>query len=187
MGFILGLDDIPKHGLCLDFSDSACEFSLAGEDYTPAFSVVSPCKVNLTISKNETEVSLSGAIHASVMLECCRCLKFFPYNMNDCFKVTLVPLWEDEVRFKEGQGAKLEREDLNVRYYDGVAVDLCEIVRDEFLLSLPSNPSCTSECYGLCPICGVDLNEVSCECRAGRILDSRFEILKKFVVEKDRD
>ncbi len=43
-------------------------------------------------------------------------------------------------------------------------VDISEDVRSEMLLELPMNLLCSSECKGLCPHCGADLNQGECGC-----------------------
>jgi DUF177 domain-containing protein len=44
-------------------------------------------------------------------------------------------------------------------------LDLSELVRDAVLLDLPLAPLCREGCRGLCPVCGADRNETSCDCR----------------------
>lgn len=43
-------------------------------------------------------------------------------------------------------------------------IDLAAMVRESVLLELPDGPVCRPDCAGLCPTCGVDLNEGSCGC-----------------------
>lgn len=43
-------------------------------------------------------------------------------------------------------------------------VDLEPLARDAVLLELPLAPLCREECLGLCPACGVDLNQGVCGC-----------------------
>ena len=47
----------------------------------------------------------------------------------------------------------------------GDFVDLLPLVHDAVLLELPIAPLCRPECAGLCPTCGIDRNEATCECR----------------------
>jgi uncharacterized protein len=44
------------------------------------------------------------------------------------------------------------------------AVDLTELARDAVLLELPLVPLCVEDCAGLCPTCGVNLNDTACDC-----------------------
>jgi uncharacterized protein len=45
-------------------------------------------------------------------------------------------------------------------------LDLAPMIRDALALELPLTPLCTPDCRGLCPQCGTDLNERSCDCVA---------------------
>ena len=44
--------------------------------------------------------------------------------------------------------------------------DLAPLVHDAIFLDLPLAPLCRDDCRGLCPQCGIDRNEASCDCRA---------------------
>ena len=48
----------------------------------------------------------------------------------------------------------------------GDQLDLLPMVRELALLDAPESPLCRPDCAGLCPICGIDLNEGSCTCEA---------------------
>jgi len=45
-------------------------------------------------------------------------------------------------------------------------IDLAPMVHDAILLDLPLAPLCREDCAGLCPYCGIDRNEGSCDCAA---------------------
>lgn len=42
-------------------------------------------------------------------------------------------------------------------------INLAPLTRDYLLLELPIKPICRPECRGLCPVCGMNLNETVCE------------------------
>ena len=44
-------------------------------------------------------------------------------------------------------------------------LDLREAIRQNLLLALPMQPLCKETCAGLCPQCGKNLNEGSCNCQ----------------------
>ena len=48
----------------------------------------------------------------------------------------------------------------------GDQLDLMPMVRELVLLDAPEAPLCRPDCAGLCPVCGVDLNETTCACEA---------------------
>jgi uncharacterized protein len=50
------------------------------------------------------------------------------------------------------------------RQLTGAVVDLTELVRDSVLLELPLAPLCRADCAGLCPSCGANHNETTCDC-----------------------
>ena len=70
-----------------------------------------------------------------------------------------------EIEFTEliarGTSSKLADEDL-LRVTNEGFIDLGPLVHDELCLSLPADPLCRSDCLGLCPTCGADLNVSPC-------------------------
>jgi uncharacterized protein len=48
--------------------------------------------------------------------------------------------------------------------FDGDAVDLGPMVRENLLVELPLAPVCRPDCAGLCPACGADRNTDPCSC-----------------------
>ena len=60
----------------------------------------------------------------------------------------------------------------------GDVVDISSIVREELLLALPEYSVCRPDCRGLCPRCGIDLNQSTCECGSAEP-DPRWEKLRK--------
>ncbi len=64
---------------------------------------------------------------------------------------------------------------------DGDFIDLEAMVHDSVLLELPIAPLCRAECQGLCPICGIDRNESSCDCAPER--DNRWATLDALRIE----
>ncbi len=43
-------------------------------------------------------------------------------------------------------------------------LDMEEAVRQYWMAGLPMQPLCRPDCHGLCPRCGLDLNEDTCSC-----------------------
>ncbi len=64
-------------------------------------------------------------------------------------------------------------------------VDLAPLVHDAVFLELPLAPTCRADCQGLCPYCGIDRNEASCDCRAPS--DSRWATLDGLRFADDSD
>jgi uncharacterized protein len=72
----------------------------------------------------------------------------------------------------------LREEDLNLAVFDGEAIELDDLVREEILLAVPAHVLCRHECQGLCPVCGIDRNQGSCQCETTET-DSRWQGLKE--------
>ena len=106
----------------------------------------------------------TGRIEAPLTAECTRCLKpidpdwtvnatlFFPYE---------APGADDgrgtgEVEIIAGED---EAEDVYPLSSDGAFADMESPLRDTLVEALPLQPLCKEDCLGLCPQCGVDLNE----------------------------
>lgn len=58
----------------------------------------------------------------------------------------------------------------------GEQLDLVPAVREALVLDLPTAPLCRSDCAGLCPTCGADLNEGPCGCPPPEV-DDRWQAL----------
>lgn len=54
-------------------------------------------------------------------------------------------------------------------------LNLADLALEDIYLSLPSKLLCKDDCKGLCPQCGTNLNEASCNCK--KEVDPRLEAL----------
>ena len=57
-------------------------------------------------------------------------------------------------------------------------IDMADDVRQTVLLSVPLKNVCRDECRGLCPLCGRNLNEGTCDCKETPV-DGRWDKLKE--------
>ena len=73
---------------------------------------------------------------------------------------------------------ELTEEDLNLSVFDGEAIELDDLVREEILLETPGHVLCGENCKGLCPVCGIDRNLGNCQCDTSEV-DSRWQKLKE--------
>jgi len=68
-------------------------------------------------------------------------------------------------------------EDFDSAYLTGDELDLETWSRDAVAEALPAVILCREDCAGLCPTCGIDRNEASCDC-ADAPTDSRWDALR---------
>ena len=132
-----------------------------------------PVQVQGRIIQANDEVQVTGRLQANVETFCDRCARAVPMALESVFDEVYVTL-ED---YQQSRAEDLQKDDLRVSVYDGVALDLDEIVREEILLAVPGQVLCRADCRGLCLHCGADLNTTPCRC-AETETDPRWAALK---------
>lgn len=145
------------------------EFSLEDEDAQLASNV----RVSGHVSRKRGEVSLRGSIDTAVELRCDRCLAPVAQPVKIDFKAEL---GTDETSATETESTGLQDAEMDFSIYEGGAINLDEIVREQILLALPARHLCSDDCLGLCPTCGANLNERACDCERHEI-DPRWSAL----------
>ena len=76
----------------------------------------------------------------------------------------------DEVKIDEGEA--------EIGFYDGLGMELADIIKEQILLALPIKRTCREDCKGICPLCGANRNEVACNCHE-QPADDRWNALKR--------
>ncbi len=132
-----------------------------------------PPKIEGRILRNGARVIVEGEVGAVTLIECDRCLRPIELPVNTRFKVEYVT----PEAYQLEQDAELEEEDLALSIFDGEAIDVDQLVREQLLLEVPAHALCQEDCKGLCPVCGVDWNQSSCNCQT-RDVDPRWSGLK---------
>ncbi len=145
------------------------EYSLADIEIntdSENFYVQGAVALTCTLQKKGTErVLLQGAVRATLLLTCDRCLCEYTRVVDSHLRLIC--------EVNEPDNGKIRNVDLSVRDLDVVqlaepVVDLQEIARQQLYLCLPQQQICMENCQGLCPECGVDLNRHHCGCRDER-------------------
>lgn len=129
------------------------EAELEGEKYLYADPVV----VDLKLEFSGDRAYLSGSVKTSVIHSCDRCLEPVRIRIEGDAEAIYLP----ENRKKDAE-KNLELTELNTTlYYDPHAefLDLEDRVEEVVVLSIPMKVLCREDCKGLCPYCGVNLNE----------------------------
>ena len=115
------------------------------------------------------EVLLEGELRGVFDAQCGRCLKRYRGRLREPYRLLLEPLKERTPVDPEGVEA-LERygmwlgEQLEAGFYRGKEIDLAPFYAEVVALAIPVQPICREDCAGLCPHCGIDRSEASCEC-----------------------
>jgi uncharacterized protein len=164
------LDSIPEGSSHIDLLQEASELGV-GEDSGIA-SFDSPVRLALDAMRSTGEIVLRGTAGVDVTFDCARCLKHYRTRLEAGLNILCVfgQLAPDGV---DGCREGVIEIPANSRF-----IDISGEVRSELMVGLPVKPLCDDECKGLCPVCGVDLNKVTCSCEPEEP-DSRWDALKK--------
>lgn len=119
-----------------------------------------PVRVKIEIYRAGDKLVLRGDLSGRLKLRCDRCLKSFGDDLRTGFEVFLSLPSEKDVKSE----IELLEDDMEVEFITGEEIHLDEIIREQIYLSLPLKSLCNETCLGLCPDCGVDLNEGRCLC-----------------------
>lgn len=171
--YVVVVDHVPPEGETFEVTigaDAVAE--RLGEAPSAGFAPLGDVVASARVLPSGGDVFVLGRLRGRVRGECSRCLDAFEESVDAEFHLTFVR----DLPAAEGGEKELHREDLEVEVLTGGAVDLGEVVTEQFQLALPSRPICRDECRGLCPQCGVNRNRESCECQS-RAVDPRFAAL----------
>jgi uncharacterized protein len=136
------------------------------------FHVVAPVTLDLRVHKDRGRFRLIGKVSTELELSCSRCLEPFRLPVNAAFDVRYLPQSENT-----GEEREIEEDDLTDAFYRDETIDLGQLMEEQFYLALPMKPLCREGCKGLCPGCGTNWNDASCECQV-RWEDPRLAGLK---------
>jgi uncharacterized protein len=128
-----------------------------------------PLHVDLRANETQSgEIVVRGTLKGTLAQECRRCLDPVETPLDE--EVTLVFAPPDLLAGAEdGETRVLPVEDTDV--------DLAEPIREEIILAAPAFVVCDPDCKGMCPRCGADWNETTCEC-ADSEPDPRWDALR---------
>jgi uncharacterized protein len=141
------------------------------------YRVAAPVEVSLDIRKLGDDVfGVTGHVSTTLQVECSRCVEPFGVPVDASFDLRYVPHTENA-----GEGEReVGEDDLAVAYYRDGMLDVIDLLREQFVLTLPMKPLCTVACRGLCPHCGTNLNTTQCGC-APKWEDPRLAALKSLL------
>jgi uncharacterized protein len=135
--------------------------------------LLEPCRIFGELKKGIVQVDVAGNISAKIEMDCSRCLSPVNSTLEISFKASYITA----EHYTDEKDSELHGEDLELSIYDGEKIDLTDLAREQILLNLPTQTFCRENCKGLCPACGVNLNEKACSCETKEI-DPRWAKLK---------
>lgn len=129
------------------------------------------CRGSLTFS--DPDYVLHGGLAWEQTVSCNRCLKPVKLPASADLDLVLVERSRPSSKGQAGAETELSESDLGVLEVQGDSFESRPLVLEQVALGVPMKPLCREDCRGLCPVCGVDRNETSCDC-AARTTDPRW-------------
>ncbi len=152
----MNIRDIPREGKKLNIKkDNTWFMGMVGDSNIDVDSIYGDLTSKIDINMQYTEsVAISGRVYADVVLRCVKCLQLFHQVIDTDFSVVLEP-YEASASTKHA----IVKTELEAEFYVNDEFDPETIVFEQIMLRLPLYPLCKSDCKGLCPYCGINLNE----------------------------
>lgn len=119
----------------------------------------SPMTVEVTVTRSDKGYLVQGEFQVNVELVCNRCLTSFEHLLLADLVEEHITDWneQDEDDFE----ALLNKPAVTLR---GSTLDITALVNESLLLAIPMKATCEKDCQGICPQCGQNLNEKTCQC-----------------------
>ena len=144
------------------------EFSLdlTQEDFFGEYPITHPVQVSGSVKNIADVLVLEGEAKSLLDLTCDRCMGRFSREKA----VRLSFLLAEEL---EGE------EDGEIVLLDDGEIDVGDLAYTDFVLDMDTKHLCSEDCKGLCPGCGVNLNQEPCRCK--KQADPRWAALEQLL------
>ncbi len=185
--FHIAVGDIPAHGRELVVSDENV-WTKPIQDLHIDCKIVEPLCVKVLATPLQGGILVRGKLTGRVALACDLCAEVTEFEINhsiDAFES--IP--GESIDFEDGsdddgedfEDALADSEsrvvlDKNIPY-----LDMGALCWEELMLALPMRPLCQDNCQGLCPTCGINLNESVCACTQDQG-DPRLAVLRNLKI-----
>jgi uncharacterized protein len=137
-------------------------FEPGAVDFGPEMRQIGELEWAVTAERAGAEIRITGTLNTQLEVMCSRCLE--PARIQVSKPFDLFFRERDEEMFDEDEDVELEDEDTRTAFFTGTKLAVGDILREQVLLALPMKALCTVDCKGLCPTCGTNLNNGSCDC-----------------------
>jgi len=156
--YFIELKDLAHERVSVSGSFEPGEIDFAGDNVRQ----VRPLLWEASAERAGSEIRVTGSLRTAVEIACSRCLEPARYELSKPFDLFFRQ--RDEFMFDEDAEVELTEEDTRTAFFSGTQLAIGEILHEQVLLTLPMKALCTVDCKGLCPRCGTNLNQKSCNC-----------------------
>lgn len=141
--------DNPQSAVHINDSFEVENFAVEGLEIFPQ----GPATYDIDLSHTGDGILAYGTVKLSVQVSCVRCLEDFQFTMESSVELLfyLKPTVDEE-----GDDLPSVNEQGEIALHE----EMYAVLRVE----APFAPICDDECKGLCPQCGINLNDETCNC-----------------------
>jgi uncharacterized protein len=190
---IVRVEEIPSQGLTLCEAIAESVLEQAALAIGDGLRLVGASPLSADFRRISGTIHVAGRFEVEVARPCRRCLKESSSKLPVEFSLRMVhegARSQGDVSHR-GQRAGRRRDrghaaepagsfdldEVDVEKFDGKAIDMDPIVREQFILAVPGTALCSEDCRGLCRVCGADLNAGSCGHEQDVVAEGRFQAL----------
>ncbi|MGH9775830.1 MAG: YceD family protein [Candidatus Acidiferrales bacterium] len=119
-------------------------------------------EVRATAELEDGQIRVAGTLHTRIEVPCARCLEPVAEEVSREFDLLYRPM----ATIGKNEEVHLNTDDTDVGFYEGNGLFLADVLAEQVNLELPMKIICRSDCRGLCPHCGVNLNSDECRCES---------------------
>lgn len=138
-------------------------YDFSAEPVQDAFPFIAPVKLTGKIEAKAQVISLQAEAEVRYRSFCDRCAR----EAERVWHVPVCHILVEELQNEDDEGEYILAEEWHL--------DLERLTLEDIYLFLPSKFLCRDDCKGVCPQCGTNLNEASCNCK--KEVDPRLEAL----------
>ncbi len=157
----------------LDIKDLAVRKARIHKIYPPGtidyhsdeFHQVEPLEVRATAELVDDQIHIFGDLHTRLEMVCARCLETVTEEISRDFDLYYRPL----KTLTKAEEMKIDDEEAEVAFFNGEGLFLADVLAEQVNLAIPMKVICRSDCRGLCPHCGSNLNHEECHCQTQAI------------------
>ena len=136
-------------------------FSPGAVDYhSQDFQQVGPLEVRCTAELVDDQIRIAGQLHTKLEMVCARCMEPVVEEVSREFDLFYKPMppshSEEEIKLKPAEA--------DLAFFQGDGLFLADVLAEQVNLAIPMKVICRSDCRGLCPHCGANLNHEECRC-----------------------
>jgi len=143
--------------------------------HTPDLHQVDPLEVHGSAELVEGQIHINGQLQTRLEMICARCLEPVIEEVSRDFDLFYRPLQS----MQRDEEERLKLDDTEMAFFQGQGLFLTDVLTEQVLLAIPMKIICRSDCRGLCPHCGTNLNADECRCSL-QALDLRMAPLARF-------